>query len=36
MICYIFWNMDNIQFVPMPSDLENSDEEVVLEDEVLV
>jgi cation transport ATPase len=24
MICYIFWNMDNIQFVPMPNAVQNS------------
>jgi hypothetical protein len=28
MICYIFWNMDNIQFVPMPVAKQTADEEV--------
>ena len=31
MICYIFWNMDSIQFVPVPSTQEN-DEEVATEE----
>ena len=31
LICYIFWNMDNIQFVPLPAERE-VDEEIVTED----
>ena len=27
MICYIFWNMDKIQFVPVPATKKNADEE---------
>ena len=31
LICYIFWNMDSIQFVPLPAERE-VDEEIVTED----
>ena len=32
MICYIFWYMDTIKFVPVPDDWENDDEEVAYEE----
>jgi hypothetical protein len=34
MICYIFWNMDNIKFVPVPTALQTADEEVAPEDAI--
>ena len=34
MICYIFWNMNNIQFVPVPSALETNEEEVATEEAI--
>ena len=33
-ICYIFWNMDNIQFVPLPATLETNEEEVTSEEAI--
>ena len=32
MTCYIFWNMDNIHFVPVPAAHENDEEEVATEE----
>ena len=32
MTCYIFWNMDNIQFVPVSADRKNDEEEVDTEE----
>jgi hypothetical protein len=34
MICYIFWNMDNIQFVPVPTANKTAEEEVAPEDAI--
>jgi hypothetical protein len=34
MICYIFWNMDNIKFVPVPTPKQTADEEVAQEDAI--
>ena len=34
MICYIFWNMDNIQFVPVPAAQQNVDEEDTRDDAI--
>ena len=34
MICYIFWNMDNIKFVPVPTAQQTADEEVAPEDAI--
>jgi uncharacterized membrane protein YozB (DUF420 family) len=34
MICYIFWNMDNIKFVPVPTASQTADEEVAPEDAI--
>jgi hypothetical protein len=34
MICYIFWNMDNIQFVPVLTSMQTADEEVAPEDDI--
>ncbi len=36
MICYIFWNMDNIKFVPVPTPKQTADEEVAQEDAIKV
>ncbi len=35
MICYIFWNMDNIKFVPMP-DFKATSEEIAIDDAIKV
>jgi hypothetical protein len=29
MICYIFWNMDSIKFVPVPAASHNADQDAV-------
>jgi hypothetical protein len=34
MICCIFWNMDNIKFVPVPTASQTADEEVAPEDSI--
>ena len=36
MICYIFWNLDNIKFVPLPASKENASEEVSTDDSIKV
>ena len=32
MICYIFWKMDSIQFVPVPATEDNDNEEAAKEE----
>ncbi len=34
MICYIFWNMEKIQFVPVPTAYKTAEEEVAPEDAI--
>ena len=36
MICYIFWNLDNIIFVPLSASKENASEEVSTDDSIKV